>query len=102
MKKKAVALRYEQEKDKAPCVIAKAKDSLAEKILEIAQKYHIPLYHDPRLADTLYRLDLGEYIPEEFYHVVAAILAWVYSIDKKEAEYNAKRHSFTKRNRSSY
>lgn len=88
MKKKAIALKYNKEKDSAPRVAAKGRDYLAAKILEIARSSNIPVYQDPNLTDKLYRLDLGDYIPEEFYVVMATILAWVYSLDKKEAGYN--------------
>ena len=83
MKKKAVALKYRKEKDRAPRVVAKGRGSLAEKITAIAQQYEIPIHRDSALAASLYSLNLGEYIPEEFYQVVAAILAWVYLVDKK-------------------
>ncbi|MBD3264776.1 MAG: flagellar biogenesis protein [Candidatus Omnitrophica bacterium] len=88
MKKKAIAIKYNKQKDIAPRVTAKGRDYLAAKILEIAKSSDIPVYKDGNLADKFYRLDLGQYIPEEFYVVVATILAWVYSLDKKEAGYN--------------
>lgn len=85
MKKKAVALKYDREKDRAPQVVAKGADSLAERIMEIARQHGVALYEDQSLARKLYSLDVGEFIPEEFYQVVAVLLAWVYSLDKKEA-----------------
>ncbi|MBN2483021.1 MAG: EscU/YscU/HrcU family type III secretion system export apparatus switch protein [Candidatus Omnitrophica bacterium] len=85
MKKKAVALKYRQKKDKAPRLTAKGQNSVAERIITLAKETRVPVYEDPGLTNALYPLQLGEYIPEEFYEVAATILAWVYSLDKKEA-----------------
>jgi FlhB-like protein len=80
-----LALKYRQKKDAAPRVAAKGQDGVAEKIISLARKAQVPVYEDENLTNALYSLDIGEYVPEEFYAVVATILAWVYSIDKKEA-----------------
>jgi len=75
----AVALKYDREKDPAPKVVAKGKDKLAQKIKEIAQQHNIPVVEDPPLAQALYKsCEIGDYIPEQFYQVVAKILARVY------------------------
>lgn len=76
----AVALKYEREKNEpAPKVIAKGKDKLAEKIKEKAKENNIPIVEDPPLARALYEsCEIGDYIPEKFYQVVAKILAKVY------------------------
>lgn len=82
-RKTAVALKYEAQKDKAPKVVAKGKGYLAERIIQLAKEYNIPLHQDKDLVQVLAQLDLGEFIPPELYQVVAEILAWVYSINKK-------------------
>jgi type III secretion system FlhB-like substrate exporter len=42
---------------------------------------------DGLLADSLYVLDVGESIPEELYHVVAELFAFVYRVtDKRNSE----------------
>ncbi len=82
-KKKAVALKYEREKDKAPRVVAKGKGLIAEKILEIAKENNIPLYEDKGLAEVLEALEINTEIPPELYRAVAEVLAFVYSINKK-------------------
>jgi len=76
----AVALKYDRENNEpAPKVVAKGKDKLAEKIKEKAKEHNIPIVEDPPLARALYEsCDVGEYIPEKFYQVVAKILAKVY------------------------
>ncbi|MCM8827528.1 MAG: EscU/YscU/HrcU family type III secretion system export apparatus switch protein [Candidatus Omnitrophica bacterium] len=82
MVKKAVALKYHKDKDLAPRLTAKGRDLLAERIIELAHQFDVPIYEDDKLVNQLYNLDLGEYIPRDFYVVVATVLAWVYSLDK--------------------
>ncbi len=55
---KAVALRYDKDKDHAPKVIAKGKGKIAEKILEIAKAHNLPLYEDKNLVQILEALEL--------------------------------------------
>jgi flagellar biosynthesis protein len=80
--KKAVALKYEREKDNAPKVIAKGSGKVAEKIIEIAKEYGITIKEDKELVEMLSKLDIGEEIPAELYQVVAKIFAFVYSTKK--------------------
>lgn len=82
-RKAAVALKYEAGKDAAPKVTAAGKGKIAEKILELAEKYNIPVHEDEPLTDLLSKLDIGETIPPELYPVVAEILAWVYSLNRR-------------------
>ncbi len=84
--KKAVALQYEQGIDAAPRVVAAGKGFLAEKILEIAKAKDVPVYKDPVLADMLSHLDLGAEIPSELYSIVAEVLVFVYSLDKRNGK----------------
>ncbi|MCM1164723.1 MAG: flagellar biosynthesis protein FlhB [Lachnospiraceae bacterium] len=75
----AVALKYDQDKNRAPEVIAKGKDYLAMKIVEIAEKNDVMCVEDPPLARTLYaEVDIGREIPIELYNAVAEILTVVY------------------------
>ena len=62
--KTAVALGFEPG-DQAPKIIATGKGHLAEKIIEEAKKAKVPLHHDSKLAETLSRLDFGDYITVE-------------------------------------
>ena len=78
---RAVALRYQQNEDTAPVVIAKGKGRIAEKILAIAEEHDIPLYQDPDLVEVLSSLDLGHLIPPEMYKAVAEVLAFVYRMN---------------------
>ena len=82
-RQKAVALRYEPDERVAPHVVAAGEGEVAKQILEIADLHDVPVYEQPEVVEALVRLEVGAEIPQEFYRVVAEILAFVYSIDKK-------------------
>ena len=75
----AVALRYDDKSMSAPRIIAKGANRLSEKIKEIARHHGIPIVEDKPLARSLYKIDVGAYVPEELYRAVARILAQVFS-----------------------
>lgn len=79
----AVSLKYSPTKDRAPKVTAKGWGVVAEKILEVARKHNIPIKEDPDLVHILAKLDIDKEIPASLYKVVAEILAFVYSVNKK-------------------
>lgn len=79
----AVALRYNEDKDAAPRVLAKGQGLVAQKILDIAKEQHIPVRDDPDLVQALAKLDVGSYIPTELYPAVAEVLAFVYRQNQK-------------------
>lgn len=81
--KEVVALRYMEEENKAPMIIASGKGVAAENILNTALEHKIPVYEDKELAHILTSLNLGDEIPPELYEVVAQILIFVGSIDKE-------------------
>ena len=80
----AVALKYDIDRDRAPKVIAKGVDHLAQRIVEIAKKHNVEIYRDPPLARALYQsVEVGDEIPEKFYKAVAKVIAYVLSKKKK-------------------
>ena len=79
--KHAIALSYDTD-DEAPRIIASGKGLVAEKIIEKATEYDVPLYKDDKLAKTLSKLEIGDMIPPELYSVVAEILVFVDNMDK--------------------
>ncbi|MCL4536507.1 MAG: flagellar biosynthesis protein FlhB [Nitrospirae bacterium] len=81
----AVALKYESLKMGAPTVIAKGANLIAEKIKEIANKSGVPVFEDKPLARILFKLNIGQEIPETLYRAVATILANVYKLKNKKA-----------------
>ncbi len=82
-RKKAVALRYDKEKDNAPKITAKGEGIVAEHIIEIAKKAGVPIKEDQDLVEILNKLEINQEIPPETYIVVAQILAWVYQLNSK-------------------
>lgn len=82
--KKAVALRYKASEDDAPRITAKGTGLVAEKIIDMARKYGIPVKDDPDLVEILSRLDLDSEIPPKLYVVVAELLAFVYGLNQKK------------------
>lgn len=70
---KAVALKYNAQKDNAPIVIASGYGAIADKIIDIAENNGIPVFRDDSTASMLCMLDVGTAIPPELYEVVAAI-----------------------------
>ncbi|MBP6407209.1 MAG: flagellar biosynthesis protein FlhB [Fusobacteriaceae bacterium] len=73
----SIALRYERGMG-APEVVGKGIDYMALRIREIAKEYSIPTMENIPLARAMYpAVEIGDEIPEEFYQVVAEILAVV-------------------------
>lgn len=80
----AVAIKYDPETSKAPVVLAKGEDYLAQKIKETARENHIEIVENKPLARMLYaNVDIGQEIPPELYQAVAEILAMVYNMKEK-------------------
>lgn len=81
----AIALEYNPAED-APRVIASGRGVLAEKIIQKAKESDVPIHRDDKLADTLFRLEIGEMIPPELYEVVAEVLIFVDAMDKLKSK----------------
>ena len=80
--RRAAALAYRPDRDRAPRVTASGRGRVAERIVEIARESGIPVKEDPALAEVLSALDPGEEIPPETYRAVAEILAFLYRVDR--------------------
>ena len=75
----AVAIKYDAEVSKAPIVVAKGEDFLAQKIKEVAKEHNVEIVENKPLARMLYHnVDIGAEIPPELYQSVAEVLAMVY------------------------
>ncbi len=80
----AVALKYDRKKARAPIVVAKGADHVAEKIKELARNHHVPVIENRPLAQSLYKhVEIGKEIPENLYRAVAEILAYVYRLQSR-------------------
>jgi flagellar biosynthesis protein len=77
---KSVALRYDQNANLAPEILAKGAGAVGEYIVTLAKKNNIPIYRNDRLAESLYRLKENQEIPEELYTIVAEIFRFVYTL----------------------
>jgi len=81
----AIALKYDMDHDIAPMIIAKGKDHLAMRIVEVGEKHNIPIKENRLLARGLYEMaEVNDYIPAELYQAVAELIAWVYSEKEKD------------------
>ena len=83
--RQAIAIEYDPG-DMAPKVIATGKGALADKIIEKAKEADVPLHQDSKLAGTLSKLEIGDYIPPELYEVVAEILVFVDEMEKMKGK----------------
>lgn len=83
---RAVALKYTPRVDRAPKVTAKGTGLVAGRIIELAQKHGVPIREDATLVQILSQLDFHQEIPPSVYGIVAEILAFIYSLDRKYGE----------------
>ena len=80
---KAVALRYPADAP-APFITASAKGAAADMILKIAGENNIPVVHDDVMADILTLQEIGSYVPEETWSVLAGIFAFVAKTEERQ------------------
>jgi flagellar biosynthetic protein FlhB len=81
----AVALDY-REGMRAPKVVAKGIELVAQKIRELGAAHGVPVLEAPPLARALYRhSELDSEVPPALYTVVAQVLAYVYQVRRHRA-----------------
>lgn len=77
----SVALKYEQNGNRAPVMVAKGADELAMHIRKIAKAHDVPIIQSPMLARAIYyNTEVNEEIPSKLFMAVAQILAYVYQL----------------------
>ena len=82
----AVALRYDQDGNGAPTVVAKGADLIAALIRKVANAHDVAIVEAPPLARALYfNTDIGQEIPAGLYVAVAQLLAYVYQLKNMQA-----------------
>lgn len=80
----AAAIKYDKDSKKAPILVAKGADYMAQKIKEVAKENRIMIVENKPLARMLYyNVELDEEIPEELYQMTAEVLAYVYGLQNK-------------------
>ena len=77
----AVALKYRDGDMRAPVVLAKGADFMAQRIREIAEENRIAFFEAPPLARALFwTTDIGTEIPARLYLAVAQVLTYVFRL----------------------
>lgn len=83
----AVALKYIDSDMRAPRVVAKGSDLIAQRIRELAEQNGVPILEAPPLTRALFKhTRLGSEIPAGLYTAVAEVLAWVYQLKRWKSE----------------
>jgi len=78
----AVAIRYDRDKDRAPRVVAKGMNLVAQRIRGIAEEHRVPILELPPLARALHHhVDIGEHVPSALYTAVAEVMAYIYRLN---------------------
>jgi flagellar biosynthesis protein len=85
-RRRAVALRYDQDREAAPRVLAKGKGDIAERIIALAKLHDIPLHEDRDLVRLLGILDLDVEVPPMLYRALAEVLAHIYRANARARE----------------
>jgi len=80
----AVALSYKPDSDNAPIVLAKGQDSLALRIVQVAQESGVAVIENVPLARALYaQTELDQEIPQELYGAVAEVLVYIFRLNEQ-------------------
>ena len=74
---KAVALKYEKDSDSVPAVVAKGKGLVAQRIIQKASEFDIPLFKNELLTDSLLNVNIDEHIPPQLYKAVVEVFVWL-------------------------
>jgi hypothetical protein len=83
----AVALKYDTDKDSAPVVVAKGKDNVALRIIDVASEAGVMVIEDRPLARAIYATtELKMEIPAAYYSAIAEVFALVYNVNKRSRE----------------
>jgi len=80
MRKRAVALKYNKEKNQAPRVSAKGKGQSAQKIIQIAKENSVPIKKDEDLVELLSKVELDTEVPPQMYKAIAEVFSFLYKI----------------------
>lgn len=84
----AIAIGYQKELDPAPFILGMGEGLLAERMIELAGVYGVPVVRNINLAHKLWdEGELYEYIPEDSYEAVAEILRWIASLNAQKDGY---------------
>jgi flagellar biosynthesis protein len=85
----AVALAYLGQ-DNAPRVVAKGRGLVAQAIVAKAREHGVFVHESEELVSLLMQVELDRQIPPELYLAVAELLAWLYRLERGEADLSEK------------
>ena len=94
---KAIAIKYNVEKDRAPKITATGKGAIAEQILKVAEDNSIPFYEDTQLTNLLSKLEIDSEVPKEMFTIVAEILAFVYQLENMSKKRKQVQQKYSKK-----
>ena len=80
---KAAALKYDQDNNIAPELIAKGQGEIAQKILHLAKEHDISVFKNKALVDSLLNLEIHEEIPPRMYKAVAELFSWLMKVENR-------------------
>lgn len=80
----AVAIKYDEENDQTPIVIAKGVGRLAKSIIEEARRKDVPIMRNVPLARDLQWLEINEEIPSRLYDSVAEVLTFISELNGEQ------------------
>ncbi|WP_166424922.1 flagellar biosynthesis protein FlhB [Paraglaciecola sp. 20A4] len=77
----SIALKYDQQGNRAPVLVAKGVDEMAMHIRKIAGAHDVPIVASPMLARAIYySTEVESEIPAKLFMAVAQILAYVFQL----------------------
>ncbi len=83
----AVAIAYQSMTMQAPKLLAKGSDEVAKVIRDLADEHHITRVEAPKVARAIYfTTEIGQEIPSGLFVAVARLLAYVYQLQREDAE----------------
>lgn len=77
----AAVIRYDQDHEGSPSIVAQGTGHVAKKIIELAKENNIHMQEDESLVQNLLDIDLGENVPPQLYSVIAEILLLIEEIE---------------------
>lgn len=73
----AIAVYYDKEDSPVPIISAKGEDATARDMRDAANKAHVPVVRNERLARTLLaNVEEGDVVPRELFDIVAEVILW--------------------------
>ena len=71
---RVIGLAYDGQEESTPMVTLKENNFVAQKVIQLARRYSIPIVERPDLVDALSPFELDQEIPESLFEPVAILL----------------------------